>query len=453
MRKLWLIFLAVAFLVTGCTATPTQEEVATNDMQTSSLGIHTNEKNWMDRLSDNMFYVIHNDTYYPVYTYLENAAAEEDNEYGVNLDYQVETEKMLFYTTDNEKNIPTLYPGDKLVYYSHNHLLSYITWERYYDMGYTIGVTNLLSDIGGRCYINKEDTDDNYTVLPDSELYALEKETASNILFDKIGGMQVTPDMIENGIITGTKKDTVYDVDVYTGTYYQYYSVTANYHALHAFELYASIDYQTMQDFIYEVTIPDYLLTGYYNLNSIGLVRIVREETYDEYTDFNEKLLYQSDGYWSQDDPEYVYTYTPPYCYSDYEPLNHYATDLVDAFGYKEQTEETESSVNADVLKEDVVIQESIKKEYKLLLPDNKDCKIAVTSNKGEKTGRITITYDSGKQVSETFNYVDGVYELSVKGKGEVVTLTIEGFYSGYDVILTNASLYTESQPASEATE
>ena len=453
MKKLLLAAGLAAVLLTGCDALSFGETTPEDNSEASTLGIDTTQRNWMNNLTDNTFYIVHNDTYYPLYSYLKNYRAEN---YEVDIDRQVDTEKQFYYTTENEKNIPTLYEGDKLVYYSTSALLPYISWERYYDMGYTIGVTNIQTDIGGRCFVDLTDTD-NFPLLPDNELYELQKENASSLLLDKIGGTQITPDMIDNGLLMGTEKDTQYDIDVYVGTYYKYFSTTSNYHAFRAFELYASVDYKTMQDYIYEIDIPDYILTGYYNINDKGLLRLVRGKTYDDYTDFNEKLLYQSDGNYDPDDPEYVYTYTPPYCYSDYEPLNKYKTDIMDAFGYVDPELEEASTEETDNGEEKThkAIQESIKKSYAVLLPKGKECKFKVESPSGEKTGRISVVYEDGKTASATFNFIDKTYELTVNGNGEVVTFIIEGFYNGYDVTLTNAEMQKEiiEQPEQQKTE
>ena len=424
-KMLFMVGLIVCMALCGCSNT----EVSDNEI----TSISTSDKGWMKNLQDNTFYVVRDGTYYPLYTYYNNTTITDDG-LAPDIESPVNTNRMMFFTSDNEAKIPTLYKGDKLMYYSKSSLLSYISWERYYDLGYTIGVADLQSDISGRMYINLDDNDlDN--ILPNTPLTKLASNSSAQILFDKIGGTQITQDMVDSGIIVGTEKDKMYDLDLYIGTNYEHYAVPANYHAFRAYELYASVNYTTLQDFLYEIEIPDYLLTGYYNIGGTGLVRYVTDKQYDQYTDFNEQLLYQSDG-GDPDSEGYEYTYTPPYCYSEYAPLNLFKTDFVDAFGYVDPdiTQSTEEDNKADEKK---IIQESIKKDYTLYLPDKTDCKVSIQSPSGEKTGCITITYENGKTVTQKYNYVDEIYELSLKGNGETVKMTIEG----YDVTLTNAEI------------
>lgn len=388
------------------------------------------------QLTDNTYYVVHDGVYYPILLGYQNEAATDD----INIDGQTDVNRMQFFSTSEEENIPTLYKGDKLVYYSTSNVLDHIEWERYYDMGYTIGINGILSTTANHCYVSKDSDDAPF--LPESELYKLSKKSSTYFAIEKIGPTQLTPEMLDHGIVTNLKKDQLYDVDIYEGTQYKHYQVTANYHAFHAYELYASINYKAMQDYLYEIEIPDYFLSGYYNIDNLGMFRYVADGTsYDNNTNFNEPLLYQSDGeYDAENSEDYVYTYTPPFCYSECEELNYFSTDIVDAFGY--QSEETNDLVTNTPENDKPVSKTfltSIVNTYELELPNKSQCKIEIKSD--EKTGKMTVIFENGTTKEAVYDYFNGTYELELDGKGEHVTLSIEGFYKGYDVDLTNAKL------------
>ena len=437
--------MASSLALAGCDFVSTNDD--TMDVsETSSQGIVAEGNNWTENLTDNTYYIVHNNIYYPVFSDIRNEAAEDTLE----VDEQVNPNRMYFFTTENENEIPTLYKGDKLIYYSTTNLLDYITWERYYDLGYTLGFCNIEHTTSNRCYVDLNA--DDYSILPDESLTELTKETADQIMIDKIGPTQITPDMVEYGIITNLKKDAEYDLDLYAGTIYKQCHTTANYHAFHSFEWYASVNYTTKQEYIYEIEIPDYFVSGYYNIGDVGFFRYVADGTsYDKNTNFNECLLYQSDGEYDPDSTEeYIYTYTPPYCYSECEELNYYKTDIIDAFGYVDPETEFMEEDSAEIStpsKHQFI--ESIENQYKLKLPKDTVCKIIVTSPTKEKTGVLTVTFHDKTTQTTTYDSFNGNYTLELDGHGDEVILTIAGFYSGYDVSLVNAQFIQKIDQAS----
>jgi hypothetical protein len=394
-------------------------------------GISPDAKDFEDQLVSGNYYVVHDGLYYPVASYIRTSTKVPTT--------YVEDTRMQFFTTETENQIPTLFAGDTLVYYSTDALLDYVVWERYYDLGYTIGVYDILSMTNGRQYLDLSED----CIITDSELYAMYDLGENSVLLDKIGGQQITADFIDHGIITGTQKSRTYDLEVYNGTYYQHYSATANIHAFRAYELFASVEYETLQDCFYEVQIPEYLVDGYYDVNSVGLLRLVREESYSDETEFNEQLLFPKTEY-DYSTGEYVPSKTI-WRYSTFESLNNFSTNVEGALGYVPEDddttegsdgEESDSEYAATVLKEATI------KEIDLWFPEGRNCTIKIKSSTGELTGDIYVEMGNTTKLI-TYNRIDGVYENTFTGKGEKGTLTVSGLFKTYDIELVNCEQYT----------
>ena len=437
--------------------------------ETSTLGIREDDKDFLSKLVNNSYYVVHDGVYYPLVSYIKNEAAEEP----LNEDYQVDDWRMLFFTTESENDIPTFYKGDKLVYYSTDTLLNYITWERYYDLGYTLGLNNIHTNIAGRCYIDLKE--DKNSVLPDGPLAEASNTKSNLLLVDKIGGVQLTEDYLDYGIVAGIEKDKEYDVEIYNGTQFGHYDATGNYHAFRAYEMFDSIEYDTMQDFLYEIKIPEYFVDGYYVANEFGIFRYINGDAYNSDTDFNKQLLYQYNG-----DPESVKPaetenpenpentenniseeeeeYVLPFLYSDFPELNRFTSHKEGTLGYT-PLEEDENVVVAPTTEEEEeepkqkeTIKQSIVKNFDLWLPKDVVCTVKIKSKTKEKTGNIVATFSNGNTKKGSYDFVNDEYVLELNGKGEKITLSINGFFTGYTIELINAEQYNGQDNAGTET-
>lgn len=438
-------FLFCAILFSGCGERKkeekeikdmTQEGVVTS--QTSTLGIPGDSKDFKEKLVSGSYYVLHDGVYYPLFEYGNNTTdAPKDF---------VEPKRQLYFTTENEINIPTLFEGDELVYYSVDGLLDYLVWERYYDLGYTVGLLNLKTMTSGRVYLDLS-KDDVVSIIPDSELYAMMDLNAEQILIDKIGGVSIDETLISDGLITSTQKSKTYDLEVYTGTHFKHYITTANTHAFKAYELFASIEYETLQEFLYRIEIPDYFVNGYYLLDGQGVVRIVRGDSYSEDTDFNEQLLYPSvdKSKWDYDENAYV----APRIYSTFEPLNKFKTNQEGKLGYvPEDASKTTEESNEFA---EVILKEAVTKEIELYFPKGKTCTVQIKSSTGETTGDIRLVI--GKSIRPlTYDRLEGIYTTTFKGKGEKGTLIVTGLTKTYDISLVNAEQYNGQDEVIEST-
>jgi len=261
----------------------------------------------VEELDDGSFYVWHNDKEDDIRTDLINGAKEkvfmkcpagdvnwEDNEY---------VNHTIWFTSENDVEIPTYYPGDELIYVSSTYVpYKGINWERFADYGYTIGVANLKVDKSGH-YRIVNDSGDGYEgyIYQKSDASELEKyENVSNLFLDKIGDLEVRETLIsKGGTILGIEKDKDYICEWYTGTYYQDYKLKANIHTFGSLETFTTYDYEFLHSRCISITIPDWIKTGYYYIDEIGFFRYVSEddakryngEPYDESIDWNEPII------------------------------------------------------------------------------------------------------------------------------------------------------------------
>lgn len=215
----------------------------------------------------------------------------------------------IWFTSTNDIDIPTLYEGDKLLYISSTSVpYKGIEWERFADYGYTIGVANLEGDDSGHYRIINSDGD-GYKgyVYSDSDVNELNQYlTVSNLFIDKIGGKKIRDTSIsEGGTILNLTKDKSYVCEWYTGTYYQDFKMKANIHTFSHLEEFTTYQYDFLHSNCIEIIIPDWLKTGYYYIDGIGMFRYVTSEdnyyyngnSYDENVDWNDPIiLYDQDG-------------------------------------------------------------------------------------------------------------------------------------------------------------
>ena len=136
---------SIALLISGCGRTSPNNDKNIEDLtadgmverETSAVGIDSSSKDFESLLTNNTFYIVHEGIYYPLYSDGINIKGTND------LMYKVDPTRQMYFSTETADNVPTFFPGDHLVYFSKDTLLDYVSWERYYDLGYTVGLMNL----------------------------------------------------------------------------------------------------------------------------------------------------------------------------------------------------------------------------------------------------------------------------------------------------------------------
>lgn len=199
--------------------------------------------------------------------------------------------RLVWNTNKQDKNIPTLYSGDKLILYSEDTLPTTFSFERFKDMGYSVGIAGLTKTENNK-FLYSFDTEE---IMPDSDADRINDyaNTTDYVLFDKLGGKEIKPENVsKSGIILGLKKNASYEADIYCGTVETKMNLTANIHIYEAFEAFESYDFHTLDENTIEITIPEYLKTGYYVINGSGMFRyIAKGDTYNKSTDFNDPII------------------------------------------------------------------------------------------------------------------------------------------------------------------
>ncbi|GEM_PF-3639609 len=209
--------------------------------------------------------------------------------------------------SNSDMEIPTLTSSDKLLLYSPSYVPDEYEFLRLYDNGYSFGITSLTADNSGHYYIDYTDSDDKayeQHINEDSDASDLLGLDVARLYLDKVGKTQITDKYVsEDGIIKSEalKKDKVYTCIFYIGSLYQEYNLTANQHTFTALgkEDFTCFGYEYLHSNCVSIDIPDWLCSGYYIVNGMGMFRYVDDtdvatyngEPYDENIDWNEPLL------------------------------------------------------------------------------------------------------------------------------------------------------------------
>ena len=229
---------------------------------------------------------------------------------GEELGEEIEYPRSIWIDSDTDDQIPTVVSGDKLIYVSSTEVPQEIVFERFADYGYSIGISNMEADLGGHYYLTFADVDEDdykYFIDMNSDASQLAELTAITRLYlDKVGDIKVDEESVsDGGTVLSLMKDKVYTCEFYTGTYYQDFNLTANIHCFGSMERFVSYDYEFMHSNFIVIDIPEYLKSGYYFINGVGLFRYVTDEdaaayngkAYDESIDWNDPIiLYDEDG-------------------------------------------------------------------------------------------------------------------------------------------------------------
>lgn len=286
-------------------------------------------------LEDGAYYVLHKESGKEIFRLCPAGKKNWDGEDSL-------VAHTLWFNTQNDTEIPVLYPDDQLIFVSSASVpYEGIQWERFADYGYSIGVANLESDQGGHFFIRN--TDDGYTayINPDSDAVSLASfVTVSELFIDKLGGAGVGKELVsEGGTLYGLNKDEKYICEWYSGTYFQDYEMTANTHVFCSLESFTTYDYEFLHSNCIAITIPEWLKTGCYYVDGIGLFRYVAQKDVEKYNgtpfdpniNWNDKMiLYDENGFLK------------------YDPTTGYKAEESDISDDRNETEKNDSDIGAE---------------------------------------------------------------------------------------------------------
>lgn len=206
--------------------------------------------------------------------------------------------RMFIMNKEDYDDIPVLYEGDKLIYYYTGVLSEQFHFERFEDMGYSIGVAGMGITNSGRYSIP---TGEDSVLYPEGDTAMLQNFENEIVLMDTLGGVPMRAVRNEDGdgfmfesdsvtrcgSITGLKKDKSYKAEIYAGTRLYNYSFTADKRFFASMETTDTINFKFENETIANIDIPSYYNSGFYTINSYGLFRYVKGKTFSEKDDFN----------------------------------------------------------------------------------------------------------------------------------------------------------------------
>lgn len=201
---------------------------------------------------------------------------------------------------ENDSKIPTFYKGDELIYYSETSIPTKYEFERFYDHGYSIGIWGLRETIVGSGNYSL-DSDKEIGVKAGSScdfLTSTLSQEDQTISLTTVGDMKIGPDNVsKSGTVKGLLYGSKYDATFYLGTKRYVKQVIADTRIFSSFEskTFSTNQYEFVGKGIIKIHLPEYLKTGYYIVNGVGLFRYVAEEEYTSNTNFNDPIIIKDD--------------------------------------------------------------------------------------------------------------------------------------------------------------
>ena len=191
--------------------------------------------------------------------------------------------RMVMFGKDDER-IPTLYKDTQLIFKSSDFNnpnsdgtvsatpVDYYL-ERFADQGYSIGVCRLANPDGTKYRTAITQT---HFYPGCSALQSMKLKEDAELIIDKVNGVPITANNISPaGTITGLAHNMSYTVDAYIGTSPVGGEVVADTHMFTSFELYDLKDYELDASGYAIIKMPEYMWSGYYYINGVGLFRYI----------------------------------------------------------------------------------------------------------------------------------------------------------------------------------
>ena len=202
----------------------------------------------------------------------------------------------VIWLKDDIKNIPVMRRGDKIVFHSSTKLITRLNVERYYDLGYSIGIAKLKEDKGtGRFSLDIRDS--SLTIAPNSDAKQLQDITANGqVVIDSIGDTPLRSGNVSpSGTIIGLEKDKTYAVNAYLGTNLHNKNIKADVRVLASSEGNKIEKFEFSGHKTVEFQFPSYYNSGYYLINGFGLVRYIYPKAGENGDDISQKNIQAED--------------------------------------------------------------------------------------------------------------------------------------------------------------
>lgn len=169
--------------------------------------------------------------------------------------------------------IPTLYRNDQLIFVT-NTAVSSFSWERFLDLGYSIGLSNLLLEDSGKIK-STDKTHVSAGSTMESIMSLLTIPEGADLTINAINGTALTERYLNEGIVTGMSKDAIANLDLYIGTQHIPATGSADTRYFKSIELFQTEKYTLSPDGYAVLEVPSYFKSGFYLLNGIGFVKFL----------------------------------------------------------------------------------------------------------------------------------------------------------------------------------
>lgn len=275
-----LLCLCIAAALTGCSTFTRQKKEETT--------LADNE----DSLEDGEYYILHKSGKKSTFTKVCMGDASYDTSEDAEISdtpSSTAASRTLRYTDDYDE-IPTLYDGDSLIFYSTRALDDGFVLERFESFGWTFGITGMTKMNSDRYSFLTGGDDDPKNIDKKSDAAQLIKAFPdSKLVIDDIGGTKVRSNNVTRGgsITGGLKRGDTYSVNLYAGTEHYQYNLKADTYVMTSMAAYQDSDFEFLKSKILKINIPSWYNSGYYNINGKGVFRYVKGDSYNDSTDFN----------------------------------------------------------------------------------------------------------------------------------------------------------------------
>lgn len=192
-----------------------------------------------------------------------------------------------YWLTKDKTLIPSLY-SDELIAYASQKVANMETVElqRYYDVGYSIGIYGGSFDKDGYYCINLSKN-----VVDKSSAYnALKKASSKDIRIISVNNIPIDKKMLnDGGIFKDIKQGETVEIGYYAGTYFETAVIEADYYFLQAYETVQITQIQSTKNGYLALMMPEDAKSGYYKIKDGGIFKYYAYEK-GEKTDNDENM-------------------------------------------------------------------------------------------------------------------------------------------------------------------
>ena len=276
-RKVLSLFLAATFAATlfsacGKKGIEQQKEYKTPEDFTPKF--YTEEK----ELPDDAYFIRHKTKdgyqYYPLATPENTFDGTAQSNYAGFDDTRI---VWLNYNVD-EGLVPILGKGDDLIYKSTKSIPNKYALEKFFDRGYTIGVSGLKKDTSGNYAYVSAKSSGTGRVLTTTDAAGFDGLDAESIYLNKLDKTKISDaNVSSSGTITGLKRMRTYKADIRTGTEQITTGLTCNAHLFVSAETYLFGEFEFLTPATAKLSFPEYATDGYYTIGGKNFFRYVKD--------------------------------------------------------------------------------------------------------------------------------------------------------------------------------